>query len=411
MRPLAFTGARVVDPASGHDGPMTLLVRAGRIEGRLRPDERPPEGCQHRDARGLVLVPGLVDARAHAGPCGLEALGDAAVAGGVTTVLVAPDADPARDTAAAIATALAHAGKARVAPVAALTLGLAGEAMAPLRRLREAGAVAFGQADRPLASAAMLRAVMLAARDLGTVIDLPPLEMTLSGGNASSTAWSAWLGLDPVPPEAEVLALLRDATLAAATGVALHVGAMSGVATLPHLADAKRAADVTAGVSIAHLSCNETDTGDLDPRFRFHPPLRSEDDRQALAAAIADGTLDIVHSGHRPAPRAELPFTEALPGGPTLQALLPALLRLHHSRDVPLMRLVEVVTHAPARRFGLDAGALRVGAPADLTLFDADEPWVAPAVGSAFDGARLTGRVRETWVGGRRAFALGDGRD
>ena len=423
MRRVAHEGARVIDPASGHDGPMTIVTRAGAIEARLAPGEPLPPDAERRDCRGLVVAPGLVDSCVRSGEPGgdhretLRSLGEAAVAGGVTTMLVQPDTDPVIDSPATVSLLL-DAGRrqcaARIAPVGALTAGLAGEALAEMGLMREAGAVAFGQASRPVASAAVLRRAMLYARDLGATIDLPPRDAGLSGGAAASGAWGAWLGLAAVPPEAETIGLLRDAELARATGAALHVSTVSCARSLLHLARFKDEADITAAVAINHLSLNETDIGGYRTFMRLDPPLRPEEDRRALVAGLADGTIDLICSDHDPqeADTKRLPFADAAPGAIGLETLLAAALRLHHSGDVPLPRLLDAMTAAPARRFGLDAGTLAVGAPADLVLFDPDEPWVvregdirSRSKNSAFERARLTGRVRETWVGGRLAFA------
>ena len=166
-------------------------------------------------------------------------------------------------------------------------------------------------------------------------------------------------------------------------------------------------------MAINHLSLNETDIGGYRTFLRLDPPLRSETDRQALVDGLANGVIDVITSDHDPqdADTKRLPFAEAAPGAIGLETLLAAALRLHHSGDVPLARLVDAMTRAPATRFGLDAGTLAVGAPADLIVFDPDEPWVVEEAtirsrskNTAFERARLTGRVRETWVGGRLVF-------
>ncbi|MBW3559897.1 MAG: amidohydrolase family protein, partial [Proteobacteria bacterium] len=167
-----------------------------------------------------------------------------------------------------------------------------------------------------------------------------------------------------------------------------------------------RGAPVTGAVAIAHLLFNEVDMGGLDTRFRLDSPLRPESDRRALLDALADGTVDVVVSGHLPVPpeRKHVPFAEADPGGATLHAFLPALLSLHHAEGLPLLDLLRAVTLHPARLLGLPSGRLQPGAPADLVLFDPNAPVIMDALGSPFDGRRLQGRVLSTWVGGRRVY-------
>ena len=425
MRPIAFTDARVIDPASGRDERGTVLVRDGRIAAHIKPADAIPAEAEIRDCAGLVLMPGIVDTRCFTGEPGnahretIETLGRAAAAGGVTTLLVMPDADPIIDDPSLVsflARGAAATDTVRMLPMAALTKGLAGNELAEIGLMLEAGALAASQGRRPVASAAVLRRVLTYARDFGIIVDLPATEASLGGGAMHASTWSSWLGLSGMPPVAETLAILRDCELARNTGTAVNLAGISSSASLPLLQRAKAdGVDVTASVSVNNLSLNENDVGDYRTFFRLEPPLRGEDDREALIGALRDGTLDMVCSMHDPqdADTKRLPFAVAAPGAIGLETLLTALLRLHHNNEVPLARIVEAITHGPARRFGLEAGTLTVGAPADFALVDLDEPWnvrkeeiVSRSKNTAFENARMQGRVVETWVGGRGVFAL-----
>ena len=425
MRPIAFTDARVIDPASGKDENGTLLVRAGRIEAHLGPNDAIPAEAEVRDCRGTVLLPGLVDTRCFTGEPGgahresIETLGRAAAAGGITTLVLMPDAEPVIDDPSLVSFLL-RAGTAantvRMVPAAALTKGLKGEELAEIGLMLDAGATAASQGRCPIASAAVLRRAMTYARDFGIVVDLPATDATLSTGVMNASTWSSWLGLSGVPPEAETLAVIRECELARATRTRVNLATISSALSLSHIDRAKgEEIDVTASVSVNHLSLNENDVGDYRTFFRVEPPLRTEGDRVALVEALRTGTLDIVCSAHDPqdADTKRLPFADAAPGAIGLETLLPAMLRLYHNDEVSLPRLVETVTSAPASRFGLEAGTLAIGAPADLIIVDLDDPWVvlqdeivSRSKNTAFENARLQGRVQETWVGGRQVFAL-----
>ena len=430
MRTVAITGARVLDPASHRDGPATLLLRNGRIEGFAGPSEALPEGCERVDAEGLTLVPGLVDTRVFSGQPGAEhretlaSLSAAALAGGVTTLLVMPDTEPVLDEAAMVGFVRDRGerdGAVRMLPVGALTRGLDGEALAEMGLMVEAGAVALGQGRRPVADSALLRRALVYARDFGVTVDLPPRDAFLAGGMMNAGSMAGWLGLASEPPEAELLAVLRDVELAHAARTPLNVAGLSLGRSAAEIARAKDSGrDVTASIAINHLALNETDVGDYRTYARLEPPLRREEDRLAVIEALRGGAIDMVCSAHDPqdADTKRLPFPDAAPGAIGLETLLAVLLRLHHNGEVPLMRLIESVTATPARRFGLEAGTLAVGAPADFALVDLDEPWivreediVSRSRNTPFENARLQGRVAETWVAGRPEFVSADRRD
>ena len=427
MRLTAITGARLVDPATSHDAPATLLVRNGRVVDRLAPGDPLPAEAERHDRDGLTLLPGLVDTRVFTGQPGAghretaATLGAAAVAGGVTTVLAMPDTAPVIDEASLVTFVRETADRetaVNVHPVGALTRGLEGRELAEMGLMVDAGAAALGQGRRPVADAALLRRALIYARDLDCTIDLPLREASLSGGTMNRGAMAGWLGLAPEAHEAETIAAMRETELARGTGARVNLACASLGRTLGIVARAREeGADVSLSCTVNHLSLNETDVGDYRTFFRLEPPLREEDERRALVEGLRAGTIDIVCSAHDPqdADTKRLPFPDAAPGAIGLETMLAALLRLHHGDEVGLTRLVECVTDAPARRFGLDAGSLAVGMPADFVLVDLDEPWVvhedelrSRSRNTPFEGARLQGRVRETWIAGRRVYSMSD---
>jgi len=422
-RPLAFLNARLVDPETSYDGPGALLVQGGLIAEVLK-DAQPQDlsaDFETIDCAGAMLAPGLVDLRVKTGEPGaetketLKSASKAAAAGGVTSIVVQPDTNPAIDDPSVVDFILRRARDIQgvhVYPAGAATKRLAGEQIAEIGLMREAGCVYVTDVDRSIVDSKVLRRVLTYARGFDTLVAHRPADPWLSRGAAATEGeFAGRMGLPSVPPIAERIMLDRDLALVELTGARLLVDQITTAGALEAL---KRARDkglpVFASASINHLSFNELDIGDYRTFAKVDPPLRSEDDRQALIDALATGLIDIVVSAHAPAPAEDkrLPFDEAAPGAVGLETLLPALLSLHHDGRMPLIDLIRAVTLAPAQLIGLAAGRLAAGAPADLVLCDLGAPVIIDAdkllsksKNSPFDGRRLQGRVLLTAVDGR----------
>ncbi len=421
----AFVNARLIDPEAGTDGTGTLVVERGRI--RAQGAVAPPPGARVVDCAGLCLAPGIVDWGVKIGEPGerhresFRSAGLAAAAGGVTTIIARPDTLPAIDTPETlefVTRRAAEASPVAIRHMAALTRGREGREMTEIGFLRDAGALAFTDADHVTADARILARCLTYARGLGALVVGHPQEPALSrGAAATSGKFAALRGLPAVSAMAERIGLERDLALVEMTGARYHADQITTAAALPALRRAKAAGlDVSAGVSVHHVTLNEFDVGDYRTFFRLTPPLRAEDDRKAVVAALAEGLIDVLCSMHTPADEESkrLPFAEAAPGAVGLETLLPAALRLWHSGDLTLVQLFRALALNPARRLGLPVGRLAVGAPADLVLFDPDAPFVldrfalrSKSRNTPFDGARMQGRVRATFVAGRQVFGEG----
>ncbi len=426
MRPVAFTNVRLVDPASGYDGPGAVVVTEGVIAdvahtpnlGALSAD------VEVVDAGGALLIPGLGDIRVKTGEPGaepketLKSAALAAAAGGVTTIVVQPDTHPVMDEPAVVDFILRRARDielVNVYPAGAATKGVEGKRMAEIGLMHEAGCLYVTDADRPIVDSKVFQRVLSYAKAFDTPVAHRPAEPWLSAGAAATSGeFAARMGLPSVPAIAERIMLERDLALVELTGARLIVDQVTTAGALESL---KRGLDrglpVTATTSINHLSFNEIDIGDYRTFCKVDPPLRSEDDRQAVIDAIASGLVQVVVSAHAPAPAEDkrLPYDEAAPGAVGLQTLLPALLAFHHEGRIPLIDLIRTVTAAPAALLGLPAGRIAKGAPADMVLCDLNAPVVIDAdklvsksKNSPFDGRRLQGRVLRTLVDGRTVF-------
>ncbi|QTL03590.1 dihydroorotase [Aquabacter sp. L1I39] len=423
--PLVLANARIIDPSRGADYRGDVLLSDGIIRdaGFGLAAAGVPEGAEVVDCAGAVVAPGLVDMRAFVGEPGAEhretlaSASHAAAAGGVTTIVCQPDTDPVVDDPAIVDFILRRArdtAVVRVHPMAALTKGLKGEEMTEIGLLQAAGAVAFTDGDRSVKSAQVLRRSLAYGRDFDALVVHHTEDATMSGGAMNEGAFASRLGLPGIPRAAETIVLERDLRLVAMTQGRYHAASLTCMESLEVLARAKEAGlPVTASVSINHLSFNELDIGQYRTFFKLRPPLRAEDDRQALIRALASGLIDVVVSDHTPqdVEVKRLPFAEAEPGAIGLETLLSAALRLVHAEQVDLVNLLYALSTKPADLLGLNAGTLRPGAPADVIVFDPDLPYVldprqlkSRSRNTPFDEARLSGRVLRTVVAGRTVY-------
>lgn len=421
MTTLHFTNARLIDPESGTDSPGSLTVKDGAILAR---DEKASKGATIVDCGGKCLAPGIVDLGVKIGEPGerhresFGSAGAAAAAGGVTTIIARPDTHPAIDTPETLEFVTRRATEAPVGirHMAALTKGREGREMTEIGFLRDAGAIAFTDVFNVSTDAKAITRAMTYARSLGALVVGHPQDPALSSGaSATSGKFASLRGIPAVSPMAERMGLERDLALVEMTGVRYHADQITTAKSLPALARAKAAGlDVTAGTSIHHLTLNEFDVGDYRTFFKFTPPLRSEQDRLAVVAAVAEGTIDVISSFHTPADEESkrLPFEDAAAGAVALQTFLPAAMRLYHAGHLDLPSLFRAMALNPANRLGLPQGRLTLGAPADLILFDPDAPFLmdrfkllSKSKNTPFDGARMEGKVLGTWVGGTRVFA------
>ncbi|WP_334135833.1 dihydroorotase [Tepidimonas sp.] len=429
---------RVIDPASGTDRVADVAIAAGRIIGI---GSAPADFAPNRviDASGCWVLPGLVDLCARLGEPGQEHAGmlesetAAAVAGGVTSLVCPPDTDPVLDEPGLVDMLKARAEKlhrSRLFPLGALTRGLQGEVLAEMVQLTERGCVGFGQAERPIINTQVLQRAFQYAATFGYTLWLRPSDPWLGQGVMASGPLATRLGLSGVPAAAEVIALhtmlelLRAVcgpTPSATPPMRLHLCRLSTAQGVQLLRQAKAdGLPVTADVSIHHLMLTDVDVGYFDTRLRLQPPVRQQRDRDALRAALADGTLDAVVSDHTPvsADAKALPFAEAEPGATAVELLAAAALKWAQQDGVSPLRWAQVLTAAPAAVLGprlgtlqASVGRLAVGGVADVCVFDPAETWRVESAHlrsqgrhTPFDGHALPGRVRLTLVGGHVAF-------
>jgi dihydroorotase len=407
MRPLLLRNARLIDPARGTDTPGDLLV-VDRHIAATGPGLAAPADAEIVEAGGAVLAPGLIDATVFRTDVA------AAVAGGITSVLLMPDQSPPLDDPALIERA-ERLGKPRlwVRPLAAATRGLNGRELAELSLMKEAGAVAVATGRGAIADAQVMLRLLRYAAGLGlVVIAHAECPFLTAGAVATEGEHATRLGLAAAPASAEAVQIARDLRLAKEANAALHFACVSTAEGVELVRRAQaQGQDVTAGTAPAYALLSETALIGYRSFARLSPPLRSEADREAVRAGLADGTISLLCSRHDPrtAEDKRLPFADAEPGAAGSATLLALGLSLVHDGLLPLSRLVELLSAGPARRFGLPGGTLEAGAPADLLLFDPGAPWRIDADNlpglsgnTPFDGLPVQGRVRLLLKGGER---------
>ncbi|WP_035060321.1 dihydroorotase [Andreprevotia chitinilytica] len=422
MKQTIIRNGRLIDPTHGTDTKADLYLADGKIVGV----GAAPTGFhaeQEIDAAGLIVAPGLVDLAARLREPGFEYKATlpsemaAAVAGGVTSIVCPPDTDPPLDEPGLV-TMLRQRAKAhdlaRLYPVGALTVGLKGKEITEMAQLREAGCVAFSQGDVPIADLQVLYRAMQYAATFGFELRLRPEEASLvNDGVAHDGEYASRLGLTGIPVIAETLAIAQIVQLMRATGCRVHIARLSSAAGIELVRTAKREGlPLTCDVDINHIHLADVDIGYFDSHYRFDPPLRSVRDRNAIAAALADGTIDAICSDHSPMDDDSklLPFAEAEPGATGLELLLPLTLAWAERSGVALPAALAKISSVPAQKLGFEA-ALTVGSRADLVLFDPDATWqVTPQTlksqgkNTPFSGMEVKGQARFTFVKGKLVY-------
>jgi dihydroorotase len=425
-RPILLANARLIDPSRDFDGIGDVLIADGVIRDARRGIGAAgvPEGTDIVNCAGMVVAPGLIDMRAFVGEPGAShretfaSASQAAAAGGITTIVCQPNTSPVIDNSATVDFVMRRARDTAIVniqPMAAITKGLGGAEMTEIGLLKAAGAVAFSDGDLSITNAQVMRRALTYARDFDALIVHHTEDPDLVGeGVMNEGEFATRLGLAGIPNAAETVMLERDIRLVMLTGGRYHAASLTCIESLEIM---RRARDlglpVSASVSINHVALNENDIGPYRTFLKLAPPLRTEDDRKALIAALASGLIDVVMSDHNPqdVEVKRLPFAEAAAGAIGLETMLPAGLRLVHAGELDLLTLIRAMSTRPAELLGLPGGTLRAGSPADLIVIDPEVPWLvdpnelkSKCKNTPFDEARFSGRVTRTIVGGRTVY-------
>ncbi len=422
---VAYINARLLDPASGLDVPGALFSEHGRIAdlGPQLFNDAPPGDAEVVDCGGACLAPGLVDMRAQLGEPGQEhketirSAGRAAASAGITSLVCLPTTDPVIDDVAGlefIARRAREAKSVKVYAYGSITRGCAGEQLTEIGLLSEAGAVGFTDGATAVANAQMMRRALSYSTAFDTVLLQHPAEPTLATGVMNSGALATRLGLTGNPAMAEVIMVERDLRLMEMTGGRYHASHVSAAETVEVIRRAKaRGLPVTCDTAPHYFTLTEEAVGDYRTFAKVSPPLRREADRAAVAAGVADGTIDAVASDHCPQDQdaKRLPFPSAADGIAGLETLFALSLALVHDGRLGLLDLLARLTSRPAEILGLEAGRLTKGAPADLVVFDPEATWtidpdafLGKCKNAPYENHPVKGRVLRTVVDGRPLF-------
>ncbi len=418
---ILISNGRVVDPANRTDAVQNVYVAGGKIVAL----GSAPDGFQvdrNIDASGLVVAPGFIDLAARLREPGfeyratLESEMEAAMAGGVTSLAIPPDTDPALDEPGLVEMLTYRAKKlnrAHIYPVGALTIGLKGERLSEMAELVEAGCVAFSQANVPIVDNGVLMRALQYAATFGFRVWLQPIAPFLArGGNAHDGEVATRMGLAGIPVAAETVALYTYLELAKITGARLHITRLSSAAGLALIEQARaEGMDVTCDVSINHVHLCDMDIGYFNPNCHLIPPLRSQRDREALCRGLAEGRINALCSDHTPVDDdgKQAPFSESEPGATGLELLLPLTLKWAGRAGLSLLDGLARITSDAARIVGITkAGHLSVGARADVCVFDPDthvavtrDSLRSQGKNTPFLGMELPGQVHYTLVEGQ----------
>ena len=419
---ILIKNGRVVDPANKVDQQLDVLIRDGKIT-RIE-KEIADADARVLDAKGCLVVPGLVDMHVHLRDPGLEYKEDivsgtrAAAAGGFTSVACMPNTKPVNDNKAVtlyIRNKAKEEGFANVFPIGAITKGQKGESLSEIGELKEAGCVGLSDDGVPVGSGELMRRAMEYARPFGLPIISHAEDLSLVGEGVMNEGFVATeLGLKGIPWVAEDAATAREVMLCEFTGARLHVAHVSTRGSVEIVRAAKkRGVSVTCEATPHHFTLTEEAVRGYDTNAKMNPPLRTADDVAAIRDGLADGTIDAVATDHAPHHYDEknVEFNIALNGIVGLETALPLTLRLVEDGVLSLNQAISLLTDRPARILGLNRGTLGIGSPADVTVIDPDQKWVIDASrfesksrNTPFDGWNVKGRVLFTVCNGRITF-------
>ena len=431
MPKVLLTGGRILDPSQNVDTVADILIDDGKVQAMGRDIGR-PDHATVVDCSGYVVSPGFIDVHCHLrepGRADVETIASgarAAAAGGFTAVCAMPNTDPVIDNPAAVGFIVRQgllAGAARVYPIGAISVGQCGEALAEFGEMVDAGAVAVSDDGKPVVSAQLMRSALEYALTFGIpVIDHCEEPTLAAGGAMNEGVVSARLGLKGIPDEAEEIMVIRDILLARLTRGHVHLAHMSTKGSVELIRWGKeRGINVTAEVCPHHLSLTESAVEGYNTNAKMNPPLRTDEDVEALRDAVRDGTIDLVATDHAPHhyDEKEREFQNAPNGIVGLETALAVVVdSLVVPGHIDFSTLVERMSCGPARLFGLPGGTLRPGSPADITVFDPERRWtvdpgrfLSKGRNTPYAGRTLTGRAVTTIVAGDIVYTLNEQRD
>ena len=429
MKEKYFVNARIIDPSQGIDEIGGLIVDAnGKIKavGKKVNKENIPSKSEKIDLKSKVLIPGIVDMKVFVGEPGFEykenfrSLSNAALSGGVTSVVSMPNTSPAIDNVSMVDFILRRGRDKSVInifPAATLTRNMEGKLMTEFGLLSKKGIIGFTDATKTIQNSEIMSRIMNYASDLDVLVMQHPEDQELSKGRCISEGEvSTRLGLQGIPDIAEKIIIERDLSLLGEYPCRYHISQLSSAKSVEVIKKYKKeGVNFSAGVSINNLSLNENDIGDFKTFMKVSPPLRKEDDRKALIKGIKDGYIDVIVSDHKPEDEESkrLPFAQAAEGSIGIETLLSLALELYHNQSLPLKKIIETITCNPARILKINKGNLKKGSDADLCIFDLNEPWKvdvsklkSKSKNAAIENRKLQGKVLMTYLKGESVFSL-----
>ena len=429
MKEKYFINARIIDPSQGIDEIGGLIVDAnGKIKavGKKVNKENIPTKSEKIDLKSKVLIPGIVDMKVFVGEPGFEykenfrSLSNAALSGGVTSVVSMPNTSPAIDNVSMVDFILRRGrdkSGINIFPAATLTRNMEGKLMTEFGLLSKKGIIGFTDATKTIQNSEIMSRIMNYASDLDVLVMQHPEDQELSKGRCISEGEiSTRLGLQGIPDIAEKIIIERDLSLLEEYPCRYHISQLSSAKSVEVIKKYKKEGiKFSAGVSINNLSLNENDIGDFKTFMKVSPPLRKEDDRKALIKGIKDGYIDVIVSDHKPEDEESkrLPFAQAAEGSIGIETLLSLALELYHNQSLPLKKIIETITCNPARILKINKGNLKKGSDADLCIFDLNEPWKvdvsklkSKSKNAAIENRKLQGKVLMTYLKGESVFSL-----